>query len=88
MEHWRLIQPVQKSSTLLRKKSPGSMASIDLQITCRHEGRSITHQENCRTPIFVRQTQLAKHIMRRPIPLPLRELFEERLDHRRDNISW
>lgn len=63
------------------------MASVHPQITARHETACITDQEHCRAPVFLRCAELAQHILRRPVPSPVRELLEERLDHGRDDVA-
>lgn len=68
--------------------SPSSMATINLHIARRHEAGSITDQEHRCSSILMRQTQLPKHVMRWPVSLPIRVLFEQRLHHCRHNIAW
>ena len=57
------------------------MSAINLQITASHEAARITNTEHSRTSVLLRHTQLAQHILRRPVAPALGVLLEQSLDH-------
>ena len=57
------------------------MAPINLHITSRHEGTSITNQKHRRSPILMRQTKLPQHIMRGPVAFAVGVLLKQSLHH-------
>jgi len=67
--------------------SPRSVSTIDLEITACHEAARITDAEHRRTSVLLRYTQLAQHILRRPIAPALRILLEQRLHHRSRDVA-
>lgn len=56
--------------------SPRSVSTINLQITTSHEAARITDTEYRSTPVLLRHTQLAQHILRRPVASALGVLLE------------
>lgn len=67
-----------KSQTPL---SPCSVSTINLEITARHETARIADAEHSRTSVLLGHTQLAQHVLRRPIAPALRVLLEQSLYH-------
>jgi hypothetical protein len=67
--------------------SPRRMPTINLKITSSHEAARIADAEDSRTPVLLRHTQLAQHILRRPIAPALRVLLEQRLHHRSRDVA-
>jgi hypothetical protein len=67
--------------------SPRSMSTIDLEITSSHEAARITDAEHSRAPVLLRHTQLAQHILRRPVAPALRVLLEQSLHHSGRDIA-
>lgn len=61
--------------------SPRSVSTINLQITTSHEAARITDTEYRSTPVLLRHTQLAQHILRRPVASALGVLLEQGLHH-------
>lgn len=57
------------------------MSTINLKITASHKAARIADAENSRTPVLLRHTQLAQHVLRRPVAPALRVLLEQSLDH-------
>jgi len=47
--------------------SPRSMSTVNLEITPGHEAARITDAEDSRTPVLLRHTQLAQHVLRWPV---------------------
>ena len=60
---------------------PSSMSTINLQITARHKAARITDAEHSRSPVLLRHTQLAQHILRRPVAPALGVLLEQSFHH-------
>ena len=79
--------PVERRKHRRRSLLPSAMPTINPQIAPRHKATRITYQEHRRTSILLRHTQLAQHILRRPIPLALRVLVEQRFYHRGDDVA-
>ncbi len=69
------------------------MPPINPHIRPRHKRTRIANQKHRRAPVLFGFTQLAQHILRRPVSSPLGELLEEGLDHgghdvaRRDGVD-
>ena len=63
------------------------MPAVNLQISPCHEATSFAEQEYRSSAVFFRLAELAEHILRRPLALTLGKLFEQRLDHGRDDIA-
>ena len=72
---------------------PRRMAPINPQIAPRHKATRITDAKHRRPTVLLRQTELAQHILRRPIPPPLGELLKQCFYHggydvaRRDGVD-
>ncbi|CAG8672910.1 9586_t:CDS:1, partial [Scutellospora calospora] len=60
---------------------PSRVSTIDPQIRSRHEAARIANAEHRRTPVLLRNTKLAQHVLRGPVALALGVLLEQRLDH-------
>ena len=61
--------------------SPRSVSTINLQITSSHEAARIADAEDGRTSVFLGHTQLAQHVLRRPVAPALGVLLEQSLHH-------
>ena len=57
------------------------MSAINLKITSSHETARITDAEHSRSPVLLRHTQLAQHILRRPVAPALGVLLEQSFHH-------
>ena len=77
----RLERPIRAPTKSQIPLSPRSVSTINLQITTSHEAARITNAEHRRTSVLLGQTQLAQHILRRPIASALWVFFEESLHH-------
>lgn len=66
---------------------PRRMATIYPQIRSSHEATGITDQEHRGTSILMRQTQLSKHILLRPLTSSLWKLLEQSFNHGRYDVS-
>lgn len=73
---------IQKTgSTHPFKPLPSSVSAIDPQIAARHEAARIADAEDGRATVLFRNTELAQHVLGRPVAPPLRVFLEESLDH-------
>lgn len=72
----RLERSIRSPTKSQMSLSPRSVSAIDLEITSSHEAARITDAEDSRTPVLLRYTQLAQHVLRRPIASTLGVLFE------------
>ena len=61
--------------------SPRGVSAVNLQITASHEAARIADAEHGRTPVLLGHTQLAQHVLRRPVAPALGVLLEQSLDH-------
>jgi hypothetical protein len=57
------------------------MPPINPQITTRHKAARITNTEHRSTPVLLRHTELAQHVLRRPVAPALGVFFKQSLDH-------
>ena len=57
------------------------MSTINLQITSSHEAARIADAEDSRTSVLLGHTQLAQHVLRRPVTPALGVLLEQSLHH-------
>jgi len=67
--------------------SPRSVSTINLEITTSHEAARVADAEHGRTPVLLGHTQLAQHVLRRPVAPAFRVLLEKRFHHRRCNVT-
>ena len=63
------------------------MPTIHPQISPRHKTASITDQKHRGTTIFLRRAQAAQHVLFGPVGPALGILFEQFLDHGRDDVA-
>lgn len=63
------------------------MPTINLQVTSSHEAARIADAEHSRASVLLRHTQLAQHILRRPIAPALGVLLEQSLHHRGGDVA-
>lgn len=66
---------------------PRRMPSIYPQIRASHEGTGIADQEDRRASVLLRCGQSTKHILRRPISLPVGILLKESFHHCCNNVT-
>lgn len=55
---------------------PSRMPTVHPQIASGHEAARIAYQEHRRASVLLRFTELAQHVLRRPVSLPLRVFLE------------
>ena len=67
--------------------SPRSVSAINLQITASHEAARIADAEDSRTSVLLWHTQLAQHVLRRPVAPALGVLLEQSLHHGGRNVA-
>ena len=63
------------------------MPPINPHIAPRHKAARITKQINRRTAILFRPTQLAQHVLLRPLLAPLGVFLEQLFDHRGHDVA-
>jgi len=69
------------------------MSTINLQITARHKAAGVANAEHSSTPVLFGNTELSKHVLRRPVAPALGVFFKQSLDHggrdvaRRDGVD-
>jgi len=66
---------------------PSAVSTVNPQIRTRHERACVAEQEDCRTTVFPRLTELTEHVMRRPFTFPLRKLLKQCLDHSSNDVT-
>lgn len=63
------------------------MSAINLQITASHEAARIADAEDSRASVLLGHTQLAQHVLRRPVAPALGVLLEQSLHHSGRNVA-
>ena len=64
------------------------MATVNAQVTARHEAASIAEQEERGAAVLLWTRQTAQHVLLRPLVATLREVDEQLLDHGSDYVAW
>lgn len=64
------------------------MTAVYAQVRGSHEAAGIADEEDCCSSILLRYTELAKHVLRRPVTLALRILLEQRFHHGCHDVAW
>lgn len=77
----RLERSIRASTESQIPLSPRGVSAINLQITASHKATRIANAEHSRAPVLLRHTQLAQHVLRRPVAPALGILLEQSLDH-------
>lgn len=82
----RFSQKSPKTTNLERKSKkphplPSSMPTIDPQITPSHEAARVADAKHRRAPVLLGHTELAQHILRRPVAPALGVFLEQGFDH-------
>ncbi len=64
------------------------MAAINPHICRSHEAAGIADEKDCRASVLLRNTELSKHVLRRPVSFPLWVLLEESFNHGSNDVAW